>query len=101
MNQEEQKNNEEKYMDENFKNLCRRAEESIWNELNSIRHTVYGNGADGITVKLAFIQKDIESLIKDINNIVTDTDKRSKREWTIILMLLGLLFDTFVKKNIL
>jgi|GEM_PF-3936735 len=71
---------------ESIRAESRRREESIWNEINSIRHTIYGNGDNGMHTDIALIKKDLESIIRNEKS-------RKTKEWTLIVGVLGLIIE--------
>lgn len=76
---------------EKLREEVRRGEESIWNEVNSIRNTLYGNGTTGIVTNIALTQSAIENIKKEM-------EKRAKREWAIIMLLVGLVISEFANQ---
>jgi hypothetical protein len=76
--------------DKALSDYLRRSEESIWAEINNLRHTVYGNGKDGLSARLAVIEQRLVTM--------DHYDKaRNRKEWAIIMMLIGLVAEHLIR----
>jgi len=67
----------------------RRGEEAIWSEINSVRHTLYGNGEHGLNTRIAVMGTKLDALAESER-------ARRLREWAVVGSILMLVLKDFL-----
>ncbi len=75
----------------------RDSEKALWTKIGKMEETLYGNGQEGMRSSMLLIKNDVENILKDLKNDRDEVRRkertRSTREWSIVMVVLGLIAE--------